>query len=820
MNKNIVYLSFLDADINKAKDVENGLNKNGFITKTTTPGGDYDKKVRVALLRADAVVVALSEQSLKTDEFFNNLEIAKKYNRTSTPMIYLILDESIDDLYDKIYADESYSDDALIRADDFRDVLMSKDYISYDANVIQNLSNKLQSLGLLAYDTVNASTKEEPIVSTPFKEDVKAEKPVNEPQTEEKVETPVESSNLEKDYPDMPKKQLSALEEVRLILGGGDKNEKKSPESAITLKKEPKINEEFLKAAIDKFNQQKYMEAFDIFMRTEDHPLAQEYIGYLYLTGNGVDKDEKQAFEWFKKSVDNDNKDAYFSLAECYYFGIGTRKDDVLAEKYYKLPADLGDNDALYRLANCFFYGQGDASDYQQALKIYRNNFADDADAIYNMGYMYYNGLGTEVNKKKAFDLFKLAATKGNSKAYNDLANMYFLGEEVEQNYPTAFKYYAMAAKLGEDAASYNLADCYFYGTGIRVDRKKAILFYKKAASQGSSEAEYKLGLLSDAGDDVELSYDEAFKWYKRAAEAGHPLAEKKIADHYYFGYGVKPDKVEAFKWYLQSAKHGNSESMLEVAWCYRGGVGVEENPQEAFRWFSIAAKKGNDKALNCLGDCYLMGVGVEADSNKAFESYKQAAEIGSDLGELNMGKCYYNATGVERDYKTAARWYEKAAMKDQVEAQFLLAKLYYDGFIGQDYTKAISWWKRAAKNDYGPAYYMIAHCYQYGLGVKANSDAALNNLKEAADLGDELALYDLGDYYGAQGDKEKAFEYYEEASNKGLSSATIKLAQCYYSGIGIEQDREYSYDLAYKLAEAGNEEAKKFIYKYFNEEI
>ena len=28
MNKNIVYLSFLDADINKAKDVESGLNKN------------------------------------------------------------------------------------------------------------------------------------------------------------------------------------------------------------------------------------------------------------------------------------------------------------------------------------------------------------------------------------------------------------------------------------------------------------------------------------------------------------------------------------------------------------------------------------------------------------------------------------------------------------------------------------------------------------------------------------------------------------------------------------------------------------------------
>ena len=78
--------------------------------------------------------------------------------------------------------------------------------------------------------------------------------------------------------------------------------------------------------------------------------------------------------------------------------------------------------------------------------------------------------------------------------------------------------------------------------------------------------------------------------------------------------------------------------------------------------------------------------------------------------------------------------------MKENPEAQYLLAKMYYDGFIGQDYTKAMSWLKRAAKNDYAPAYYMISHMYQYGLGVKENKELALSNLKEAADLGDEMA--------------------------------------------------------------------------------
>ncbi len=817
MNKNIVYLSFLDEDKSKAKDVEKGLNSKGFITKTTTSDGDFEKKVRVTLLRADAVVISLSASTLKTDEFYQHFEIAKKYNRTSTPMVFLILDESIDSLFDKIYADESYSDDALIRADDFRDVLLTKDYIFYDANIINNLSTKLVELGLSPYD--DGTLPKAPVVKeekpeeavAPVEEKVLEAEVLTEKAPEEVVAPEVAEEPKEKE------EKLTALDEVKRIL---ENNEEKPKEGIVALKRAPKSNELFLKQAIDKFNQQKYMESFDIFMRTEDHPVAQEYIAYLYLTGLGIDKNEAEAFNWYKKAVDNDNKDAYFGLAECYYYAIGTRKDDVLAAKYYKLPADLGDKEALYKLANVYFYGQGGAQDYAQAYKIYKNNFADDPDAIYNMGFMCYNGFGVDEDKKMAFDLFKLAAQKGNSKAYNDLANMYFLGEEVEKSYPQAFKYYAQAAKLGEDAASYNLAECYFYGTGIMVDRKKAILFYKKAASQGSSDAEYKLGTLSDAGDDVELSYDEAFKWYKRAAENGHPLAEKKIGDHYYFGYGVKPDKQEAFKWYLQAANHSNIDAMLEVAWCYRGGVGVAEDPVEAFNWFSAAADLENLNALNFVGDCYLLGIGVEANSEKAFESYKKAAELGSELGELNVGKCYYNGTGVERDYKLAARSYEKAAMKEQAEAQFLLAKLYCDGFIGQDYAKGMSWFKRSAKNDYAAAYYMISYLYQYGLGVKENKEIALKNLEEAADLGDELALYDLGDHYATLGDKEKAFEYYEEASNKGFSTATIKLATCYYTGFGIDQDRDYAYNLCYKLASEGNEDAKNFMRKYFNEEI
>ena len=41
---------------------------------------------------------------------------------------------------------------------------------------------------------------------------------------------------------------------------------------------------------------------------------AQGYIGYCYLNGNGVSKDEKLAFEWFSKSATQGNPEAQYFL--------------------------------------------------------------------------------------------------------------------------------------------------------------------------------------------------------------------------------------------------------------------------------------------------------------------------------------------------------------------------------------------------------------------------------------------------------------------------------------------------------------------------
>jgi TPR repeat protein len=47
------------------------------------------------------------------------------------------------------------------------------------------------------------------------------------------------------------------------------------------------------------------------------------------------------------------------------------------------------------------------------------------------LGYYYTKGIGTEINKSKAFELYKVATEKGNNKAPYSLSMCYQLGEVI-----------------------------------------------------------------------------------------------------------------------------------------------------------------------------------------------------------------------------------------------------------------------------------------------------------------------------------------------------------------------------------------------------
>jgi TPR repeat protein len=86
------------------------------------------------------------------------------------------------------------------------------------------------------------------------------------------------------------------------------------------------------------------------------------------------------------------------------------------------------------------------------------------------------------------------------------------------------------------------------------------------------------------------------------------------------------------------------------------------------------------------------------------------------------------------------SRWLPLAE-KDNVEAQYYVARIYANGMSGVpvDYSKAAQWYQRAAQKKYAPAMQELGYLYEQGLGVQQDPIVGLNLQRQASGLGDDL---------------------------------------------------------------------------------
>lgn len=108
--------------------------------------------------------------------------------------------------------------------------------------------------------------------------------------------------------------------------------------------------------------------------------------------------------------------------------------------------------------------------------------------------------------------ILKIMIEDGDANAMNNLGAMYYNGKGVEQSYELALKYYHMAAEHGSRQAQENLGYCYYYGRSVPVDYKKAFHYYALGAFDGHLTSLYKIGDMYANGYYVEKNEQEAFR--------------------------------------------------------------------------------------------------------------------------------------------------------------------------------------------------------------------------------------------------------------------------------------------------------------------
>lgn len=343
-------------------------------------------------------------------------------------------------------------------------------------------------------------------------------------------------------------------------------------------------------------------------------------------------------------------------------------------------------------------------------------------------------------------------------------------------------------------------------------------------------------------GDEVKKYFsDEDKRYFITLCDAYYNAKQKHELGNICLKLSAYVNCKAAIKYYKEEAKQGNTEAQYRLGVCYY----LDENYTEAVKLFNLSAKHGNVCAEYMLGKCYYSGKGTKLNYSMAVELFNEAAKYNHAEAKLYLGECYYHGNGIERDIERAFKLYKqsdkdvslvksteyagyckkrehfnecrKLAEKGNIEAQYGLGKLYYDG----DYydciarcdsnKEAAKWYKKAAESGYMDAQYAFAECCRNGYGTGVDTAEAVKWYEKALHQGKELnaeILCFIGSYYYNNCNYTEAIKWLKAAEFEN-DIAQYLLGRCYYDGNGVNKDHikaKYYYE---KSANNGNTQAR-----------
>lgn len=176
--------------------------------------------------------------------------------------------------------------------------------------------------------------------------------------------------------------------------------------------------------------------------------------------------------------------------------------------------------------------------------KVEKQAFDGNPEAQHDMGAIYIAGHGpVKQNLKRAVFWFEESSKNNVANAQYNLGVLYHQGLGVEKDIGRAIELYEKAARKNHPEAQYNLGIANIEGIGVPYNPQKAATYFENAANQNIMEAAYNLGLIYENGLLGETRPDEALMWYKTAAERGSPEA-KTALEHLASTLGISLNDV------------------------------------------------------------------------------------------------------------------------------------------------------------------------------------------------------------------------------------------------------------------------------------
>ncbi len=156
----------------------------------------------------------------------------------------------------------------------------------------------------------------------------------------------------------------------------------------------------------------------------------------------------------------------------------------------------------------------------------------------------------------------KTRAEAGDAQAQYDLGSRYIDGLSVARDPKLATQWLEKAAAQGLAPAQYRLGSLYRDGKGLRNDSKLAYSWFKRSAEQGNARAMHNLAVVLAEGVNGTPDYAGAAEWFQKGAEYGIKDSQFNVAILYARGLGVSQDLVQSYKWFSIASMLGDEDAV------------------------------------------------------------------------------------------------------------------------------------------------------------------------------------------------------------------------------------------------------------------
>lgn len=548
-------------------------------------------------------------------------------------------------------------------------------------------------------------------------------------------------------------------------------------------------------------------------------PVADYYLGRLYLYGYGQQKNDGLAMQYFKQSAEKGYLPATLLMAK---YALLKDKNPEEAVRWFKQAATSGDVDAQLFMAAAYRYGFGVKTNQDLATK-YVIDAAKNGNAIAQFALAeHFLDSRQASNKKLGLIWLNKAAANGNLNALTKQGSLYISSKLVTQDVPRGMALLNQAAAQNFVPAMVALGEAYLNQNQYQT----AVEWFNKAINQ--KEVSAYLHLAHANLNEKSPIYDPkaGFLWTLKAAQENVAGAKKELANLYLKGIGTASNQELADQWANQAAQdatsknptdswaqtalwlsNGSTNKMSQTAYQMKGILVDWQNPnalketnynqapimdnitsQDLFKpQFELV--QPNDVPITSYADALIDKSIDKENKHSVFPFYALNPAIEAIQMENNW---VMNKLNLPAPYRNASYYY----MYDKYADMDLMDRWVPNWEQELNYMAVFNpLYLRALLGD-AQSQFQIGQMFEYGLGVEKNYQAAIIFYQNAAEQQHLGAEYNLGMMYLQHPQDEKsdvmALNYLTDSAFKGNRNAQYVLAKVLEQGKVADNGKQY----------------------------